>query len=74
MIVKYHGESSPLALLDGKEYPVVSIEAGFYRIIDEEGWEEGYLYPPECFEIVSGSPDEYVDEYLDDNEEENCKS
>ena len=68
MIVKYHGESNPLALIDEKEYEVLSIEAGLYRVIDEEGDEEGYLYPPESFEIVSGSPEEYVDEYADEDE------
>ena len=70
MIVKYHGESSPMSLIDEKEYEVLSIEAGLYRIIDEEGDEEGYLYPPESFEIVSGSPEEYVDEYADEEEDE----
>ena len=43
------GESDPLALLNGKEYGVVSVEKGWYRIIDETG--EDYLYPPEAFEV-----------------------
>ena len=50
MIVKYHGESSPVGLIDGKNYEVISIEGGWYRIVDET--DEDYLYPPECFEIV----------------------
>lgn len=47
--VRYMGESDPLALLNGKEYGVVSVEKGWYRIIDETG--EDYLYPPEAFEV-----------------------
>ena len=57
MKVKFIGESDPFALLNGKVYDVISIEEGWYRIIDEEGVDEddelpGYLYPPEAFEIV----------------------
>ncbi len=50
MKVRYHGESSPLGLIDGKVYDVLSIEKGWYRVVDET--EEDYLYPPECFEVV----------------------
>lgn len=50
MKVRYHGESSPLGLIDGKVYAVLSIEKGWYRVVDET--EEDYLYPPECFEVV----------------------
>ncbi len=50
MKVKYIGESDPLALLNGKVYDVISIERGWYRIIDETS--EDYLYPPEFFEIL----------------------
>ncbi|GJM54738.1 hypothetical protein E5335_05360 [Coriobacteriaceae bacterium] len=50
MQVKYHGESSPLGLLNNKIYDVLSIEKGWYRIIDET--EEDYLYPPECFDVI----------------------
>lgn len=50
MKVKYHGESSPIGLIDGKIYDVVSIEKDWYRIVDET--HDDYLYPPECFEIV----------------------
>jgi hypothetical protein len=51
------GESSPVELINGKTYNVEAIENGLYRIIDEEGYDEdeeiqGYLYPPEAFEIV----------------------
>ena len=37
-------------VLPGKVYEVLSIEDGWYRIVDES--EEDYLYPPENFEIV----------------------
>lgn len=50
MKVKYIGKSDPLELLNGKVYSVISIEKGWYRIIDETM--EDYLYPPELFEIV----------------------
>lgn len=51
MTVKYLGESDPLALLNGKEYVVLSVEEGWYRIVDETGMD--YLYPPGAFEIIS---------------------
>ena len=50
MKVCYLGESSPLQLLNGKVYEVVSIEKEWYRIVDET--DDDYLYPPELFEIV----------------------
>ena len=50
MIVKYIDESDPLCLINGKEYKVISIEHGWYRIVDETG--EDYLYRPEGFEVV----------------------
>ena len=50
MVVRYTGESDPLTLINGKEYEVVGIEEGWYRVI----------YPPEGFEIVSGTPDEFA--------------
>lgn len=37
-------------VLPNKVYEVLSIENGFYRIIDESG--EDYLYPPEKFVLV----------------------
>lgn len=66
MIVRYTGESDPFRLISGKEYDVINIERGWYRIIDEEGVHDydsipGYLYPPDKFEIISGSPDDYKD-------------
>ena len=37
-------------LTTGKVYTVVSVEKGWYRIVDDSG--EDYLYPPEKFTIV----------------------
>lgn len=54
MKVRFTGEDDPLALLNSKVYEVVSVEVGWYRIIDETG--ESYLYPPELFEIVQKLP------------------
>lgn len=39
-----------LVLTNGKVYDVMSVEKGWYRIVDDSG--EDYLYPPEVFEIV----------------------
>lgn len=61
MIVKYHGESSPVGLIDGRDYEVISIEKSWYRIVDETG--EDYLYPPECFEIIE--PDDGTTPLID---------
>ena len=41
-------------LLPGKVYKVLSIEDGWYRLIDES--KEDYLYPPEKFKIVAAEP------------------
>ena len=53
MKVVYHGESSPVGLIDGKEYEVVSVEKDWYRIVDET--DEDYLYPPEIFEVTESN-------------------
>jgi len=37
-------------VIPNKIYEVLSVERGFYRIVDESG--EDYLYPPENFEVV----------------------
>lgn len=50
MRVKYIGESDPLGLTSGKVYDVLSIEYGYYRIVDETG--EDFLYDSDSFEIV----------------------
>ena len=35
---------------------VVSIEKGWYRIMT--GYDDTYLFPPNCFEILEGSEDD----------------
>ena len=49
MKVKYKGNSS-VSLTKGKEYEVISVEKGWYRIVDDT--EEDYLFAPDEFEIV----------------------
>lgn len=51
MKIKYIGlKSDPMELIRGKIYECLSVEKGWYRIVDESG--EDYLYPPEEFEVV----------------------
>ena len=72
MIVRYTGESDPLTFLNGKEYEVLGVEGGLFRIIDEEGYDPetddipGYLYTLDNFEIVSGSLEEFEDSFAED--------
>lgn len=53
MRVKWKGKTEYLVLTEGKEYDVLSIEKGWYRIVDDSG--EDYLYPPELFEVTDPS-------------------
>ena len=55
MKVKYKGETSFLIATKEKIYDVLSVEKGWYRIVDDSGAD--YLYPPEMFDIV-------VEEYI----------
>jgi len=48
--VRYIKETKDSDLTQGEIYDVLSVEEGWYRIIDCSG--EDYLYPPEEFEIV----------------------
>ena len=50
MKVKYVGETKTFMVSHGKIYEVLSIEKGWYRIIDDTG--EDYLYPPQEFEKI----------------------
>jgi hypothetical protein len=50
MKVRFVGKTTPLGLTKGEVYSVMSVEKGWYRIVD--GTDEDYLYPPELFEIV----------------------
>lgn len=54
---KYIGKSEPLSLTNNKVYEVISIEEGWYRIVDECG--EDYLYPPHMF--VNEDEEGYID-------------
>nr|DAH46044.1 MAG TPA: hypothetical protein [Caudoviricetes sp.]DAI75341.1 MAG TPA: hypothetical protein [Caudoviricetes sp.]DAM22815.1 MAG TPA: hypothetical protein [Caudoviricetes sp.]DAQ62361.1 MAG TPA: hypothetical protein [Caudoviricetes sp.]DAR89996.1 MAG TPA: hypothetical protein [Caudoviricetes sp.] len=49
--VRYIGDTSPLELTHGKIYKVLSVERGWYRIVDDTG--EDYLYPAGNFEIIN---------------------
>ncbi len=50
MKVKYIKKTTFLGLTKDKVYDVISVERGWYRVIDDSG--DDYLYPPECFEVV----------------------
>ena len=64
MKVKYLGDSDPLSLINGKVYEVLSIEYGYYRIVDET--DDDYLYDTDLFEVV----EEGEVEVIDDEDEE----
>ena len=50
MTIRFIGNTT-VDLTSGKLYEVISIERGWYRILNDYG--EDYLFPPEYFEIVS---------------------
>ena len=50
MKAKYIGETESHTLDNGKIYEILSVERGWYRVVDKSG--EDYLYPAEEFEIV----------------------
>ena len=52
MKVRWKGKTEFLVLTHDKIYDVLSVEKGWYRVVDDSG--EDYLYPPEMFEIVEG--------------------
>nr|DAI90250.1 MAG TPA: hypothetical protein [Caudoviricetes sp.] len=49
MKVRYIGKTD-VSLTNGKVYTVLSVEKGWYRIIDDT--DEDYLFSPEQFEII----------------------
>ena len=50
MKVKYKGETSFLIATKGKVYDVLSVEKGWYRIVDDSG--DDYLYPPDTVSLL----------------------
>ncbi len=60
MKVKYLGESDTLSLLNGKVYNVLSIEYGYYRIVNKTG--EDFLYDTDAFEIIESGEVEIIDD------------
>lgn len=50
MKVRWKGKTDFLVLTNNKIYNVLSVEKGWYRVVDDSG--EDYLYPPEQFEVV----------------------
>lgn len=50
MKIRFLGKTEFLVLTHGKIYDVLSVEHGWYRILDDS--QDDYLYPPEFFEIV----------------------
>lgn len=53
MKIKYIGEKDLVALDRNKEYDVMSIEKGWFRIMTE--LDEDYLVHPSAFEVVDDS-------------------
>lgn len=49
MKVKYKGMSD-VSLTNGKEYEVIAVESGWYRIVDDT--DDDYLFSPEEFEVI----------------------
>ena len=47
---RYLGKTEFLVLTNNKVYDVISVEKGWYRVVDDSG--EDYLYPQKYFEIV----------------------
>ena len=54
MKVRYIRETKSGYFTQDQIYEVLSIERGWYRIIDDSG--EDYLYPPDIFKIVENKP------------------
>lgn len=50
MKIKWKGKTEFLMLTHDKIYEVMSVEKGWYRIVDDSG--EDYLYPPGQFEVI----------------------
>lgn len=60
MKVRYLCGTSFLELTHNKVYEVVSVEKGWYRLVDDTG--EDYLYPPDEFEVLAADDGSAGDE------------
>lgn len=49
MKVKYNGKTD-VSLTNGKEYEVIAVENGWYRIVDDT--DDDYLFAPDEFEVI----------------------
>ena len=52
MKVKYTGNDPDLNFVNGEVYNVLSVEHGWYRIVDPFD-KEDYVFPPSLFDVVS---------------------
>ena len=50
MKVRYIAHLDDIDLTEGEVYKVLSVERGWYRIVDDS--DDDSLYPPDLFEIV----------------------
>lgn len=75
MKVKFLGKTEFLILTNGKVYNVISVEKGWYRIVDDSG--DDYLYPPQYFQIVTDNQvyrdDESVYDSANDSNEKGLR-
>lgn len=49
MKIRYTGKSD-VSLTKGKEYEVIAVEGGWYRIVDDT--DDDYLFDPSDFEVI----------------------
>ena len=49
MKVRYNGNTD-VSLTKGKEYEVIEVENGWYRIVDDT--DEDYLFAPDDFTVI----------------------
>ncbi|BDF57918.1 hypothetical protein CE91St36_07350 [Christensenellaceae bacterium] len=54
MKIKFLGKTSSFMLTYNKIYNVLSIERGYYRILND------YLYPPDIFEIIDNNDEQLL--------------
>ena len=59
--VKYIGKTS-VSLTEGKEYDVIAVENGWYRVMDDT--DDDYLFAPDNFEIMEGKTKETEEQQM----------